>query len=418
MEARVTIQLSEQGQKDALSRGLSAEKQQIIAVPANNGDLKFFNVDNKGALSLNLHYAASAERSYSSNWKDLYFDVYPSPDEILTFLRTREARRAGIEAAEQAEKEEKAAADRKRHDDAYEKFCAMSETDQEAALNSYYPRADIGSCALEAANYPMVAAALQRREIKKETAAQKAKRRKQIPGAPIAERTVAISAEGLCEILVPTSSYEKEWAKRVTAVNPAQSGGYALEGSWLTCGEKTRLAAGDVVAVGSKKWEGSRKRGSYITDYAVYVVTPALLVRRFHADTVAVRATGDLLALTAEERIEQALGASAKAAQEYLDQLSALDRNAFESDEIALIDERIAAWQERKAVTERALQGADPESNIVDIDGAAAAIIAAGYRELAKKHHPDAGGAAETMALLNAAKKQLVEILNAAREVK
>jgi hypothetical protein len=50
-----------------------------------------------------------------------------------------------------------------------------------------------------------------------------------------------------------------------------------------------------------------------------------------------------------------------------------------------------------------------------DIDGAAAAIVAAGYRELAKRHHPDAGGSHAAMSLLTQAKQQLVKILDLAK---
>jgi len=418
MEAKVTIELSEQGQKDALARGLPAERQQVLTVPADNGDLKFFNVDNKGQLSLSLTTGAGIKRSWGASWSNLSWDVYPSADDILAYLRTRDAERAAIEAAERAEKEAKEAESRKRHEEAYAAFCALNEAEQEATLSSFYARADVNSCALEAEQYPAVAAALERRKEKKQTAAAQAERRKKIPGGPVAERAVSLSADGRCEVTIPDGKYEKSWAKHVSGVNAAQRGGYAIEGKWLDCGSKYRLLPGDVIAVGSSEWQGSRKRGSYVQTYALYVVTPVLLYRHVYTDGVAVNRTADLLALTAEERVEQALTQAVADAQNSIDTLHALDRADFDAEEIALIDERLAAWAERKTLVERALQGADPESNIIDIDSAAAAIVAAGYRELAKKNHPDAGGAAETMALITAAKAQLVEILRAAKEVK
>ena len=50
-----------------------------------------------------------------------------------------------------------------------------------------------------------------------------------------------------------------------------------------------------------------------------------------------------------------------------------------------------------------------------DVDGAAAAIVAAGYRELARRCHPDVGGSHATMSLLTQAKRQLSQILDLAR---
>ena len=56
-----------------------------------------------------------------------------------------------------------------------------------------------------------------------------------------------------------------------------------------------------------------------------------------------------------------------------------------------------------------------PTRRFSDVDGAAAAIVAAGYRELAKRHHPDAGGDHMTMSLLTQAKRQLSQILDLAK---
>ena len=52
-----------------------------------------------------------------------------------------------------------------------------------------------------------------------------------------------------------------------------------------------------------------------------------------------------------------------------------------------------------------------------DVDGAAAAIVSLGYRELAKRNHPDAGGDHQTMSLLTQAHKQLRQILDLAKGV-
>jgi hypothetical protein len=57
-------------------------------------------------------------------------------------------------------------------------------------------------------------------------------------------------------------------------------------------------------------------------------------------------------------------------------------------------------------------------ARFIDIDGAAAAIVAAGYREMAKRHHPDAGGSHNAMSLLTQAKSQLTKILGMCAEEK
>lgn len=419
MEAQVTIRLSEQGQKDALARGLPAERDQVITVPANNGDLKYFNVDSKGQLSLHLTSGAGVTRSWGS-WSDLSWDVYPSAEDILNYLRTRDEKRAAIEAAEQAEKERKDADERAKHEAAYQKFCALSEEEQEKLVNvSYKDRVHL-DMELLAQDYAAVAAACARVADKNKQKEKLAAVRKKLPAGPRDDLAVTLSADGSdgsYKLTVPEGKYSDKWAKRVSSVDSAQRGGFAIGGSWLDCGSTYNMPAGEIIAVGSKEWQGSRKRGSYVNDYRLFVVTPAMLVPIGAWDGVSKDKTNEQLSLTAEERVEQALKHRIDQAQKYIDRLIALDRTEFAAL-TGEIDERLTQWREQKAACERALEGAAPDANIVDIDSAASAIVAAGYRELAKKHHPDQGGAAETMALLNAAKKQLVEILSAAREVK
>jgi hypothetical protein len=412
-EAKVKIRLSEDGQKDALARGLPAEREQEIAVQVENGDIKYFSVDSKGALSLNLIYCASLERRYD-NWRDQEWSVYPSAGDVLNFLRERAAKRAEIEARERADKEEKEAAEKASREGAYQKFCALSETEQEEKL-LYDTQVVVDGQTLYSTQFPAVAAAAERRAKRRAADKERATRLNKIPRAPRADRGVKLAADGQFEFAVPSGSYEKSWAKHVTSVDGSKRGGYAIEGPWLTCSDTLRRSAGEMIAVGSKEWRGSRKRGGFETELNLYVVTPAGLI--FDRQNNETTRAADLLSLTAEERVQQALTAEAEHAQSKIDALLALDRAEF-MEEISVIDERLAAWREKKSAIERALVGVDAESNIVDIDSAAAAIVAAGYRELAKRHHPDAGGSTEAMALINAAKKQLVEILNAAKEVK
>ena len=70
---------------------------------------------------------------------------------------------------------------------------------------------------------------------------------------------------------------------------------------------------------------------------------------------------------------------------------------------------------ERKAGLLKALAAATAEPAMTDVAQAAAAIISAGFRALAAKHHPDQGGSIEVMSLLNQARESLSEILKMAQ---
>lgn len=415
MQATVTFQLSAAGQKDALARGLPAQQKQTMTIPVTPEDVQYFSVQPDGSLTLDLHYGAGVKRDgWGSGWQHHTFDTYPSPEDILTFLRTREERRAAVIAAEESEKERKAREEQERRAAAYTAFCALPEEEQEKKLNTYYKRAEVDGVFLGAEQFPAVAAALERHARKQQAEKERQERRKQIPGAPKEGREVELQPDGTYLFTCPEGKYSESWAKKLSGVDPAKHGGYALEGTWLKSGERYRATAGDVIAVGSKQWQGSRKRGSYVTDFTLYVVTPIRLVRVKLFNMVSPAAAADLLAQTSEERVENAIKKLIADCEKCLADLVALDRAQY-PEEGQLIDERTAAWQALKDQAEKALAGADPESNITDIDSAAAAIVTAGYRELAKRYHPDAGGSAEVMALLNTAKRQLVEILAAAK---
>lgn len=376
MDAKVKIKLSVAGQKDALARGLSGIAEQTILIPVKNDDLKFFAVASDGSLLCNLIDCASAVRLWTDSWKDYNFDVYPDPAAILDFLRAREGLRAAVIAEEKAEKIAKAQAEQKACDDAYAKFCSLSKNEQELTLHRYYSCAIVNAINLPSKEFPAVAAAIERRDAKKAAEAHRYALLKKIPVGPRTDRGVTLTRDGHYEVVVPDSSYNKSWAKHLIDVNLTQHGGFALKGSWLTAGETARLAGGDVIAVGGKEWQGSRKHGLWVTDFALYVVTPALLVRRYSVDAVSTATSADLLALSPEERVEQALTVQIESARKRINALSVLDRTEFAEFKNE-IDERLAAWHKQLAACERALRGADPESNITDIDSAAAAILAA-----------------------------------------
>jgi hypothetical protein len=52
-----------------------------------------------------------------------------------------------------------------------------------------------------------------------------------------------------------------------------------------------------------------------------------------------------------------------------------------------------------------------PQVVIKDIDSAVENIIRVGYRSLARANHPDLGGDAEVMVILNKAKKEIIELM-------
>lgn len=53
---------------------------------------------------------------------------------------------------------------------------------------------------------------------------------------------------------------------------------------------------------------------------------------------------------------------------------------------------------------------------ITDTDSAVEAIIATGYRALARAYHPDLGGSTEVMAILNRTKRELKELLESTKD--
>ena len=55
------------------------------------------------------------------------------------------------------------------------------------------------------------------------------------------------------------------------------------------------------------------------------------------------------------------------------------------------------------------------QREIKDVDSALDAIVAIGYRSLARAFHPDLGGDKDTMVILNRAKKELSDLLREVR---
>lgn len=229
-----------------------------------------------------------------------------------------------------------------------------------------------------------------------------------IPPAPLPDCDVSFRNNGTYMFTVPRSQYPHNWARVITGVDKSKRGGFALQGDWLRNGETAALPVGSILVVGGKlkkdQVEGPQ-------DFALFVVTPVRLVVFRRSNRVSVDYTAELLAMTPEERVETVLVEILREADSNLGKLAALDRDQY-ATELSLISERTLAWLEIKERTEKYLSAVDPETNITDIDSAVAAIVAAGYRTLALKNHPDKGGSAAIMALLSDGKKQLTELIN------
>ena len=218
--------------------------------------------------------------------------------------------------------------------------------------------------------------------------------------------------DGTFSFACPTSAGDSAWAKHLQSVDRGAKDGYCFEGPWLRAGNEETLAAGELIICGSKRWSGSKRSGAWEYSKELYVVTPAGLIKIADDDECKAIAIKKL-AQDSAERVEKSLKARAKTAGEKIEALKALGRTEYE-DEIADIDGRIAAWQGVVEACEKALAGPMADEKICDIDSAAAAVVAAGYKALAKLHHPDAGGSDATMALLSAARAQLKDMLKLA----
>lgn len=262
---------------------------------------------------------------------------------------------------------------------------------------------------------PEVAAVCSRKRAERAASQAKEARLEQLPAKPV-DYPATTTLDGTYLFDVPSGHYGDAWAKHVTNIDPAGRGGFALEGRWLR--EKAALPIGEVVVVGSKTWSGSRRSGEWLYDVAVYVATPANLCRVWRGDSTdqAVAKCRALLDQSATERVAEALAARLATCDKHLATLAGLDPAEY-AGEAEVIAECASAWQTLRDRLQAALDGGAGDERICDVDSAAAAIVAAGYRALAQEHHPDHGGSHETMAHLNEAKRQLRELLKLASEV-
>jgi hypothetical protein len=410
MKAKITYNLSEIGRRAALAAGLPGSEKQCIEIEVGTADLDLFAVRSDGALEpADLGTGAIYRGScYGSGWADVEYDNVLAADQIIPLLRGRADARAAVLAGRDAQRAE-------------ERETAMREMLSILAAGSTKNLAvgddeiRFGSHTFSAAATPAVAAACAARAQRvaaADSAYQLNERRRarhtaidQVAPAPVVIPTTP-AATGF-SFSCPYSSIGEGWAKHLTSVDINAQGGYAYDGAWLKCGGKFTLAGGELVVVGGKAWVGSKKNGAWKHDLRIFCVTPADLLR---IPDESKEGAGAILALTGPERVELVL--TARIAQAERLQKSLIDLLVSMPEDTDFIHARIAEWKQVQALCEQANRPV--ELPIGSLDEAAAAIIAAGFRALAKTHHPDAGGSHAAMALLSEARKQLTDLMKLA----
>lgn len=235
-----------------------------------------------------------------------------------------------------------------------------------------------------------------------------------LPGAPQQMRA-SVTPDGRIVAEIPPTPYADNWSKIVTDVNARAANGMAFEGVWAKVGADAAVPPGAIVVSGSKEWQGSRRAGSYVKSRGLYVLCQAgYIPLKSNEAAEAAR----YLAMTEQERIVAAATERLDTAAAKIDKLrpAAADPTfAAVADEIG---KRLEAWETLRAALQSAVAAATAEPAITDAMQAALAIVSAGYRALAAKHHPDQGGDAATMMILNEAREALMVIVKMAQEGK
>lgn len=422
MTAKVMYKLSQFGQRAALAAGLDAQIDQSQTIEVSAVDLDLFAVSGDGSLSVDA--CRGWQQQYGS-WTAYSFDASPSPADLLLFLRQRKDERAKVETAEAEErarnKERKAAEERLDREKAI--LTLREALAGDTVLSDMRDvRLQVNGVLLSPTD-PEVGSDVQRM-IDRANAAkvrqkQAEEQRKTVKAMDhVTNHPATLLPDGQYWFICPELSGESAWAKRIDSIDQSAKNGYCFLGPWLKVGATEVAVPGDLIICGSKSWSGSRKRGEWSHSKILYMLTPAGLIKMASDDDCKSQAIKQL-SRDPMERVEKRLKACAKEAKTAIAEYEALDRTEY-ADALALIDERVATWCERLNACEKALAAAyqPADEKITDIDSAAAAIVAAGYRALSKQHHPDVGGSDAAMALISQARAQLRDMLKLAGGVR
>ncbi len=425
MNATITYTLSPEGQRAALASGQSGEARRTDTIEIAQSDIPLFDVDSKGALTANL--GESGLRSFGTYWKSHQFDAPLTAQDALAFLQERTTLRSEVLAAEKIATDAKAVVESAA--EAAQRLADL-ETLRMAAEGELGGVKTVGR-EVWVGNYPnsrsytagdadagaSVATILEKFAAKQEAAKQEAEaeaaRKKlleSIPAAPTI-RPATLQSDGRLAFTVPDPGHDA-WSKLVSAVDAAGQNGSAFDGAWLKCGHQTVAAAGDMIVVGSKWWEGSRRNGEYKKTRDVYIVTTAGLMAVKNAPSDA----AETLAQTPAERVEVAIEARLTLCAQRIAKIDGLDRAAL-SEVVAHIDSIRTEWTALQTALQTALETARKPAPITTVAEAAEAILAAGYKALAVVNHPDKGGSSQVMGLLTDARNQMRELLALAAEV-
>jgi hypothetical protein len=407
MTATIKYEYDAAGQRASLIAGGDGKEAQTITIDISAADLDVIRIASDGTMSAD---ATGWRESTFGTWHPHYFSTVPSPADLILSLREQAAARAAHAEQAKAEAERKAEAGRTARADRRTAQLAQLAADL-ADPSAVYAASELHSSSYRYSDLtseeraPMIARCMA-------ADAAKAKRDAHLKALPLeaAPRETTLLADGTYEFDVPEPTYTYDWAKRVVRIDPGATNGFAFQGDWLPKpGQTANLAAGELVLVGGKRDRGSRKHPNVEHYKKLYVVTPAG-VRFVESGEACKSAAIKYLAMSPAERVGHKLAAHSQLAVETIAKLDALDlvEYADVADEIA---KRRAGWVELRDACQRVLDGTPADDKIADIDSAAAAIVSAGFRALSKTHHPDAGGSAETMALLSAARAQLREML-------
>lgn len=179
----------------------------------------------------------------------------------------------------------------------------------------------------------------------------------------------------LVRLPLPTGRYiERPWARLGQQVE-----GSRVTGPWLSVGECVPIPLGGIVIVGCKRLGAPVVR--------VYVATPLGLVRQIDGTEF------KLIQLPASERVVLALETLANRAKGLCRKTS----DTRTRERLAQIIDYAACYE--------------PTSDLDTATGVAMTIIRAGYRSLAKQHHPDVGGNTLTFQRMTEVYNQLMALV-------
>jgi hypothetical protein len=357
MQATIQYYLDEAGQKASLIAGGDGKREQSTTVEINAEQVALFGIYNS-RLAATCEYGA--ERTSCGTWGSHRFSTVPTAAELLSFLNERETTRAAVLAEEAKTKAEKEA--RYKADAAAKRVAAIAKL--QAALVAReviqppfegYKYLQIDGVALNPSDEdcgPAATEMLALAAAERERKAARETRLKAIKVGTATLRPCKALPDNQYEFDVPVSRLDNDWAKHVQAVEASKPEGYAFLGDWLKPGNTAILQVGELLLVGGKRWEGSRKHGDWAYEKKLYIVTPAgvrLICKNGDAKAKAI----EYLALGRDERIAKIVSTVLKNCADNIAKLEAFDRNEY-AEEVEQLDAALKSWRDLRAACQEA----------------------------------------------------------------